>query len=71
MLIMNGMPREATQEFGGVKSPAVVEEVCAEVRLEEVVPEMRAASSRTSSQFRVEESLKKLEGDSTFVQFPI
>ena len=45
LYIMNGMTREATQELGGWKSPAVMENLYNKTRSEEVAPEMRAAVS--------------------------
>ena len=46
MYVMNGMVREATQELGGWKSPAVTEGVYTKARPGEVVPEMLSAVAR-------------------------
>ena len=49
LYVANGMAREATQELGGRKSPAVMEGVYAIARSEEVTPEMRSALAKACS----------------------
>ena len=61
--VVNGMAREATQELGGRKSPAVMEGVCARSRSEEVVPEMRAAVAKACAGLEVERSVEDLDRD--------
>ena len=52
--VVNGMAREATQELGGRKSPAVMEGVYTKARSEEVAPEMRAAVAMARAGLEVE-----------------
>ena len=54
------MPREATQELGGWRSPAVVEGAYATARSEEVVPEMRAAAEKARRGLEVERFVRGL-----------
>ena len=46
LYVMNGMAREAAQELGGWKSPAVMGSVHTKVRSGEAVPEMRSAAAK-------------------------
>ena len=61
MYIMNGMPRAATQELGGRRSPGVMESMPNKTRTEELVPEMRAALERPCAFLSVEAPLKDLD----------
>ena len=45
---VNGMAREASQDLGGWKSPAVMEGVYTKARSGEVVPEMRSAVAKVA-----------------------
>ena len=49
MYVAKGMAREATQELGGWKSPAVMGSVYVKARSGEVAPEMRAALAKASA----------------------
>ena len=61
--VVNGMAREATQELGGWKSPAVMEGVYTRARSEEVVPEMRAAVAKACAGLEVERFVEDLDRD--------
>ena len=49
--------REATQEFGGWRSPSEVERVYSEARAEKASPEIRAALGRPSDRLDTEQFL--------------
>ena len=55
------MPKEATQELGGWKSPAVMEGVYTNTRSEEVAPEMRAAAEKACRGLEVERFANDLD----------
>ena len=57
------MAREATQELGGWKSPAVMEGVYTKARSEEVVPEMRPAVAKACAGLEVERFVRDLDRD--------
>ena len=59
--VVNGTPREATQELGGWKSPAVMESVYTKTRPEEVAPEMRAAAEQARRALEVERFVSDLD----------
>ena len=52
--VVNGMPRETTQELGGWRPPAVMEGVYVRARSEEAVLEMREAVGRACRGLEVE-----------------
>ena len=57
------MAREAAQELGGWKSPAVMEGVYTKARLEGVVPEMRSAVAKARAGLEVERFARDLDRD--------
>ena len=59
--VVNGMPRETTQDLGGWKSPAVMEGVYVRARSEEAIPEMRDAVSRACKGLEVERFVTDLD----------
>ena len=59
--VVNGMPRETTQDLGGWKSPAVMEGVYVRARSEEAIPEMRDAVSRACRGLEVERFVTDLD----------
>ena len=63
MYVVNGMVREATQELGGRKPPAVMENAYVKARSEGVVPGMQAALVQASAGLEVELSVKDLDRD--------
>ena len=52
--VVNGIPRETTQELGGWRSSAAMEGVYVRARSEGAVPEMRAAAGRACRGLEVE-----------------
>ena len=62
MFLIKGMPKDASLELGGLRSPKVMEHVFSECRSEEGPAEMRAAVAKTSVRFEVEEFVRELEG---------
>ena len=63
MHIMNGMTREAAQELSGWKSPAVMKAVYNRTRLDEVLPEMRAAVAKACAKLDVTAFVEDLDRD--------
>ena len=63
MYVVTRTAREAPQELGGWKSPAVADGVYVKARSEEVVPEMRAALAKASAGLEVVLSAKDLDRD--------
>ena len=61
--VVNGVAREATQELGGWKSPAVTEGVYTKARSEEVIPEMRSAVAKACAGLGVERFVRYLDRD--------
>ena len=61
LYVVNGMAREATQELGGWKSPAVLEGVYDKVRPEDVPPEMRAAAAKACTMLEVSPFVEDLD----------
>ena len=61
--VVNGMPRETTQDLGGWKSPAVMEGVYVRARSEEAVPEMREAVQKACKGLEVERFVTDLDRD--------
>ena len=59
--VVNGMPRETTQDLGGWKSPAVMEGVYVRARSEEAIPEMREAARRACKGLEVERFVTDLD----------
>ena len=59
--VVNGMPRETTQELGGWRSPAVMEGVYIRARSEEAAPEMRAAVDKACKGLEVERFVAELD----------
>ena len=59
--VVNGMPRETTQDLGGWRSPAVMEGVYVRARTEEAVPEMREAVGRACRVLEVERFVSDLD----------
>ena len=57
------MAREASQELGGLKSPAVMGGVYTKARSEEVVPELREAVARARAGLEVEHFARGLARD--------
>ena len=60
---MNEMAREATQEQGGWRTPAVTEGVYTKVHSEEVAPEMRAAVAKACAGLEVDRFIRDLGRD--------
>ena len=59
--VVNQMPRETTQELGGWRSSAVMEEVYVRARSEEAVPEVREAAARACRSLEVERFVADLD----------
>ena len=62
-----GMSREATQELSGWKPPEDMERIHSKVRSEEAARGVRAGVARASDREEMEDFLKELEFDLTFV----
>ena len=63
LYVMNGMAREAAQELGGWKSPAVTESVYTNVRPGEAVPEMRSAAAKACNVLEATSFVAALDRD--------
>ena len=61
--VVNGMPRETTQDLGGWKSPAVMEGVYVRARSEEAIPEMREAARKACKGLEAERFVTDLGRD--------
>ena len=59
--VVNGMPRETTQELGGWRPSAVMEGVYVRARSEEAAPEMREAVGRACKGLEVERFVADLD----------
>ena len=59
--VVNGMPRETTQELGGWRSSAVMEGVYVRARSEEAAPEMREAVGKACKGLEVEHFVVDLD----------
>ena len=59
--VVNGMPRETTQDLGGWRSSAVMEGVYIRARSEEAAPEMREAVGKTCKVLEVEQFVADLD----------
>ena len=62
LYIMNGVTRDATQERGGWKSPAVMEAGHSRTRYEEVLPEMQAPVAKACAVFGVTALVEDADG---------
>ena len=63
LFVVNGMVRGATQELGGMRSPAVTGGVYAKARSEEVAPDMRSALDKARAGLEVEMFVRGLGRD--------
>ena len=63
LYVMSSMAREAAQELGGWKSPAVTESVYTNVRPGEAVPEMRSAAAKACNVLEATSFVEALDRD--------